>query len=482
MKMAAITELSPATGAFVGKTILRDGRVRAAPRHAWWRQREIEIPATITSLFEYLSAARKRNICLIRGAPANPDRHPTRRQIAHQVHGGQDRGDHGFVDKASQVFWLDGDGIALGPAEDWIADPQGAVASIVARLGAPWASTSYVWVFSSTHGLKFDQHKVWTGGLVLDLVRVRLGFLTSRPLVEAEAVALTNTVRSIIPQFDSAISRTVQPNYIARPRWELHPDRDVLGAVPTIGWSQGEEDFLAVPNSDELAAYSRGRRAERHGGIIASYADADAAVMAIGKPLRGDGTGAVYQHLQAAARHLLAINPLPDGASLGSHVQAIVSALEQLIDEHRAEVSANLTRYGRSWADVREYLDADIGRWTQWLVERNLSGKSSVGVKPTYDGTDAQPAQTARHALTQIFLAFIHASAQWFQKLPEASEQASPDNCDQRSGQDQDMSCLPPPVHAVRTSTGTGKTQLGTSDLCTRPHSAPTVRQKGFVG
>jgi len=48
-----------------------------------------------------------------------------------------------------------------------------------------------VWFFSATHGLERDNEKRWTGNIVDGKLRVRLIFLTARPLDESEATALT---------------------------------------------------------------------------------------------------------------------------------------------------------------------------------------------------------------------------------------------------------------------------------------------------
>ena len=92
--------------------------------------------------------------------------------------GGKDRGDHGFTDEPSKLLFLDVDGARI----NWRADPEGAVRRIVGRLGEPWASTSFVWFFSATHGLERDEHKHWTGGISDGDVRVRLAFITERAL------------------------------------------------------------------------------------------------------------------------------------------------------------------------------------------------------------------------------------------------------------------------------------------------------------
>jgi hypothetical protein len=252
----AVTELQPYDGKFIGKIIKQDGSVVPYPKTvAYWRQNVTLILPTIPSVFEYLCEARTRNICLIRGAPANIERKKTRRQKAHVIHRNKDRGDHGFDDEPSRLLFLDVDGVAMR----WRANPERAVRSIVKRLGAPWSDTSFVWFFSATHGLKFDKEKRWHGELSDDRVRVRIGFITKRALNEAEANTLTKAARERVLELDPAVVRLVQPNYITRPKWEGHPGCDVLGDIPTIGWVQGAQEYLVVP--DNLAHKTKWARA-----------------------------------------------------------------------------------------------------------------------------------------------------------------------------------------------------------------------------
>lgn len=136
----AITELEPDDGKFIGKHINGSGSITQYPKVTWWRQRLVWVPATISHLFAYLNEARTRNVCLIRGVPANLERQPTRRQKAGIV-GGKDRGDHGFDDEPTKLLFLDVDGIKMM----WRADPEAAIKPIVAQLGEPWCSTSFVW-------------------------------------------------------------------------------------------------------------------------------------------------------------------------------------------------------------------------------------------------------------------------------------------------------------------------------------------------
>ena len=115
---------------FIGKRIALDGTILDYPDTLkWFRQSVAQVAATIPALFAYLREARTRNICLIRGAPANLERKKTRRQNAHEVHRGKDRGDHGFLDEPTKLFFLDVDDIRMS----WRDDPK-------AQSGKSWRS------------------------------------------------------------------------------------------------------------------------------------------------------------------------------------------------------------------------------------------------------------------------------------------------------------------------------------------------------
>jgi hypothetical protein len=393
-----ITELTPYydEDGFVGKIVESHGKIKSAPRITWWRWREVTIEPTIKALFDYVSVARKKNVCLIRGTHANPKRKRTRRQIAHR----DKRGDHGFVDQPSRVLWMDGDGIELPAGDDWITDPAGVVAGLVARMGEPWCSASYVWFFSSTHGLEFDKYKIWTGALTHGDIRVRLGFITTRAITEDEALAMTMMAKVRFPEFDPAISRLVQPNYITRAQWEGHPGEDVLGTIPTIGWAQGEEEFLAIP--DDLTTQARWLKAQGHGGVVAKHPSAEAAVRKIGTPVGGDAdddetritgaTGTIRPHLGAAANHLLRANPIPKGVTKESHAATITQEIERLIEQHRSEIDANLKRHHRRWSEVTGYLERNIPELIIWMISRSYHpGKIIELIKTTPEGQQAQP-------------------------------------------------------------------------------------------
>ena len=358
-----ITELTPYDNTFIGKRIERDGRVTPYPTSVvWWRQRVARCPATIVALCDYLRAARTRNVCLIRGAPANPLREKTRRQNAYV----KERGDHGFTDEPTRLLFFDLDGVAL----DWRADPEGAVKRIVAQLGEPFASASFVWFFSATHGLETEtvgdsdqKHKRWTGRIVDGKVRVRLAFITDRALSFQEAVALTRITEAASGiRLDETISRPVQPNYIQRVHWDEHPGDDVLGDCPTIGWVRGACETVTVP--DGLAHKARWAKAQGCNAVIADHPDALSAVLGIGSG------GAVRPHMMAAIRHLLRINPPPDHISYIDHSLALADKLATMIAQHEEVIRNQLAANGRQWSEVTCYLPGNMSDWACWLMER----------------------------------------------------------------------------------------------------------------
>jgi hypothetical protein len=356
-----ITELEPEPkngfAIHIGKLICEDNSISDYPKVTWWRQSVSEIPCTVHDLYLYLCAARRRNICLIRGAPANLARKRTRRWKAHELdRDGKPRGDHGFEDIATQLLFFDIDGVPIR----WREHPQRAMRTIVDRLGEPWASTSFVWLFSSTHGLERDAQKRWTGRIVDGVVRARLAFLTDRRLNEAEATAFLKLAKAKIPEVDPCLSRCVQPNYIRRPLWTARPECDPLGDIPTIGWVLGAQEYLKVP--DNLEHEARWAKAQGHSVDIASHPDAESAVRAIGSD------ASIRSHLMSAVMHLLRANPCPEVMSFADHAADIVAELQDLIDQHRTEIVANLTEHRRYWSEVLHYVPENMVDWAHWLL------------------------------------------------------------------------------------------------------------------
>ena len=269
-------------------------------------------------------------------------------------------GPHGFLDEPTYVFFMDGDGIEIS----WRSDPECAVRAIVAQLGEPGVSASYVWFLSATCGLELvkderDGKKIkrWTGKLIDGKLRVRLAFLTDRALNQSERTALTNIARARVPKFDQSICRTVQPNYIQRLHWDKYPRRAILGKIPTIGRVEGTHDRLAVP--DNLATTARWAKAQGQGSHVADHPDAESAVRGIGSD------GHLREHMTAAIQHLMRANPIPDAVSFIDHSRAIANKLGSMIEQYRGTIDNNLLKHGRRWGEVYYYFSriSDYALW-----------------------------------------------------------------------------------------------------------------------
>jgi hypothetical protein len=211
----------------------------------------------------------------------------------------------------------------------------------ITQLGEPWASTSFVrfafvqWAF----GDERQPH-----------ARAR------HPSRE-----LTKIAQARVPEFDPAISRLVQVNYIKRPHWVAHPDRDVLGNIPTIGYVSGTHDTLAVP--DNLSHTARWAKAQGHGNIIANHPDAESAVHSIGSG------GRLREHMLAAVVHLLRANPIPNVVSFADHSLNITDKLRGMIERHREHIGNNLSQHDRYWSEVQNYLSG-MSDWALWCLNR----------------------------------------------------------------------------------------------------------------
>ena len=352
----AITELEPNYGQFAGKQIKPNGQLQEYPDVRWWKQSVTIVPATVSHLFAYFRSARERNICLIRGAPANLERQPTLRQLAHQTKRGKDRGDHGFLDEPTKLFCLDVDGVAVS----WRKNPEKAIRTVLGLLGERWASTSFVWFYTAGHGLERDNNKRWTGKIIDGKLRARIAFITERALNDSEASALTKICKAKVPEICLSL-HTVQPNYIRRPLWLKHPDRDPLGNIATIGKFEGAFDYLSVP--EDLTTRARWSKAQGHHSDIADHPDAETAVRAAGS---GDS---IRDHLKSAVLHLVNANPISEVTSFSDHAIAIVDQLMQMLERHREEIVANLAPFKRGWADVLHYVPDNMIDWAVWLLE-----------------------------------------------------------------------------------------------------------------
>jgi hypothetical protein len=357
----AVTEVSPYYGQFIGKQIAQSGKIIEYPDVKWWRQRVELVPATIPHVFVYLRAAMQRNVCLIRGTPANLERERTLKQIAYRSDRGKDRNDHGFVDEPTRLLAFDIDGAPIR----WRKNPEKAIRTILGFLGEPWASTSFVWFFSSTHGLERNERKRWTGKIVDGSLRVRIIFVTDRPVDSVEARALANIAKALAPEVDNKIYNAVQPIYIQRPMWREHPNRDPLGDIQIIGRVEQEHDYFTVPA--DLTTQARWAKAQGLSSDIADHPDAETAVLHIGTD------ASVRPHLKSAVAHLLIDNLCPEVMSFSDHSMAIVAKLQEMVEQHHDQIVRNLKEHNRTWADVVHYLPDNMLDWSEWCLNHPAS-------------------------------------------------------------------------------------------------------------
>ena len=270
---------------------------------------------------------------------------------------GEDRGDHGFLDEPTKLFFLDVDGMQI----NWRANPERAIRNIVAQLGEPWASTSFVWFFSAKHGLEFvdDGRKHWTGKIIDGKLYARIVFITERALNEAEASALTNIAKVHVPKLDAAISRLVQPNYIGdRIGWSILT-ATCLATSPSIGWVEGRPTISPFPT------ISRTRHAgPRRRDTASTSPTTPTRRRRCAASAATDGCGSICWRPSSTCCSPIGAR----GRELRRPRRRNRRQLQAMIEQHRAEIEANLARHGRRWADVLHYL-AGMADWAHWLLD-----------------------------------------------------------------------------------------------------------------
>jgi hypothetical protein len=374
LSVIAFTELRPAdrqgrpVARHIGKTIDANGIITAAPQHTLWQHQPVHL-SSIVFAHQYLVDAQKRGVCLIRGLPAS-NKQPMRRWLAHR----ENRGDHGFVDGPGVVgIAMDIDGAQLDPAQDWITDPDGAVDSIVSRLPEPWSITSYVWMFTATHGLIKDPRDKnrWTGQVGGDTLRVRVFFLADRPIAASELEPWFRLLKAEdLPAIDDALGRTVQPCYLIRPKLIGDPGRDPLGTIKTSGLTRREHDTLIIP--DDLPRKIRYARATGATlGTTVQHPDTITAIRAIGTPINGSQRGEIHAHLKSAVFLMVRANPRKPNVDIAAQAEDVAATVKHEIQVNYLEIVENLQAHGRRWEELAKYLrDDTLKRLAIWRFER----------------------------------------------------------------------------------------------------------------
>ena len=296
----AITEFSPFDeNALIGKCIESCNHILPYPKVMWWTQAVAKIPATMVALEGYFREARKRNICIIRGAPIDPSLAKTLRRKTH------------FDDEPSRLLCIDIDGAtgvvacqsgSCGPAH------RRAVGRTVrlGRCGLVLHGRARPGDRRHRHGQRRrqqdqavdrrDRRRRGAGAAGIHL-RPAAGLQRGQ---RADAAGQGRGVRlrgRRLPRLSGA-DQLRQANALA-----AHPDQDPLGDIQTIGLIEGAHENLIVP--DDLSHKARWARAQGHGGVIASHPNAVSAVRAIG------ADGSIRDHLFSALWHLARANPMP---------------------------------------------------------------------------------------------------------------------------------------------------------------------------
>jgi hypothetical protein len=405
----AITELAPDDeSVLISKSIDQHNHINAYPQVKWWKQTVARIPATLVALEDYLRGVRTQNKCLIRGSPVNLARKRTRRINA--IVDADGLGEHGFSDEPSRLLFLDIDRAEIA----WRDDPEGAIRQIRARLMEPFASASCVWFLTAGHGLETEtidtgrvdgknksiKKKRWTGNIVDDVMRVRLAFICDRALdcSEADALTLIAKAAGYGLGIDNCISRCVQINYTHPMHWDAGAEHNPLRDIQSIGLIRGQRETLAVP--DNLTHKARWARAEGHGATIASHPSALAAVRGIGSD------GRIRDHLFSALWHLARANSAPDQVGDDDHAVMLVGKLEELIEQHKGEITASLAACGRRLGDVYDYFPKNVTDIAVWVVKRIDGG---VGPRKTIKlsfeaatAADDEPSGTAEEMFERV--------------------------------------------------------------------------------
>jgi hypothetical protein len=379
----AFTAITPADHRFAGKKIAADGTIREYDKGYLWHPRLLYADS-IVSLYPQLVQVQQDGGCVIRGVSAsNVD--PIPRQRAHRNDKrGRPRGDRGFNDDPVHGVVHDFDGAILPDGYDWRADPAAAVDSVVSQLPEPWCSTSYIWMFSGTHGLARDHNDGrWNGEFESNTIKVHVIFLADRGLRERELISWLDLLAALDSsmKIDSSVARCVQPIYMARPLWEC--GGEVLGDIAVHGLIRKQHDLLTVP--DDLAEMVAVARAHGLGKTVADHPSAEAAIRAIGLPKgkQGLGRSEIRVHLMATVKHLTAPDPDVDP-------DAIVKKVQELIKTNEDAIADNLLHHGRTWGEVWGYFPSNVRDMAPWWSIRHKEDRAKYGPRYSKRGNQQQ--------------------------------------------------------------------------------------------
>jgi hypothetical protein len=366
-----LTVLRPAGPGRVFKRIRTDGRVEAADRVRKFFH-SVENIDTPELLLDVVRRAASSNAAVIRGAAAC-DRQPVIRQLADV----RERGDEGFRDVPRGWLALDVDRLVLPSLTDWRSDLAGVVEYVVGLLPEAFHDAKVVYALTASHGLEFDALKRWNGNYS-DTVRLRLWVLLDRAIDARAAEAWTAAMDPRLG-LDTAICRTVQLTYTARPRCDDGTDPlapHIARGLSVVGLRDGLDDRVVVPEAIEVEA--RWSRAEGRAAGCASHPSADAAIAAVGQPTQPGGRPEIRSHLHAAVHHVARAEW---SARRSPTAEGVAGAVRREVLAHRGAIEPTLSASGRRWVEVLDYIGDELDRYAEWLVARGpvLHGSDGGG-------------------------------------------------------------------------------------------------------
>jgi hypothetical protein len=105
----------------------------------------------------------------------------------------------------------------------------------------------------------------------------------------------------------------------------------------------------------------------------------------------------IRTHMMSAVLHLLQANPCPEVLSFADHAENIIAKLTQLLQQHRAEIEANLAHHRRPWSDVLHYLRENMCDWARWCLDHpGVLRRKSVRL---HKGEKKQGAESNAHEI-----------------------------------------------------------------------------------
>jgi hypothetical protein len=108
--------------------------------------------------------------------------------------------------------------------------------------------------------------------------------------------------------------------------------------------------------------------------------------------------------------------------------------------------------------------------------------QQQIGLKtaaPTYPARNAMPVEDAREKVAADFKQLLREAQEWWQHHPPTEEPVDDDDPYEQFARDAQDEEEPPPVHAQRSPTGVGKTQIGAKEIAADRHARKRAGDTG---